>query len=368
VNSLPDLEEEDRRFQVVVVATAPESYNLTIQPAPAQVDHFEMKALLSGKTSHTKYYHHRGIAPYIMTPDVMFCVVDRTGAMLPQHQMEVLTPIGKLCQPKSIDTLCYESAQRIVTLAGVRKINVAYSGGIDSTLLLAELLKIAPHDQLVVMMDQHSITEYPDFYTKHIQNKLTTREMSFYSDAPLLDSVKDGIVVTGHLMDPVFGSGMYSALSPERLTQKIPELFNELNIYTCEMYTKLIQACPRPLVDVKDFLWWMDYTLNYQSEQLMWLYDSEELTLEQNFTHFGTGADWNDYAVSTAAEEKYFGTDFRQHKMALKKQLFTFTGDAEYTENKLKVPSWRKYRTNTQRLQTKPISIRTDWSRGYRVG
>lgn len=312
-----------------------------------------------------KYYHHAGYTPMMTTPDYMYNVFDRTRAMLNIPQIECITPIGKLVQPKSIDELCHNSASNILAQAGSKKIYITWSGGIDSTLVLSEMLKIAPKSQLVVMMDKNSVLEYPDFYKKYIEGQLETTGMSFYTDDPLRVALRDGIVVTGHLMDPVFGANIYQALPIDRLKQTVPDFLEGLNEYSRNMYRKLINACPRPLVNVKDLFWWMDYTLNYQSEQLMWLLEIEEMILDKNLFHFGAGEDWNNYAVSTPADVKWPGYNFNFYKQAIKDQIYNFTKDDNYTQNKIKMPSWRHYRTDEQRVKDKAVWITTDWKRGW---
>lgn len=299
------------------------------------------------------------------TPDHMYNVFDRTRAMINIPQIEVITPIGKLCQPKTIEELCYNSAQNILYKAGSKKIYVTWSGGIDSTLVLSELLKVAPKEQLVVLMDKNSIDEYPDFYNKYIKDQLDTRAMSFYTDDPLRNALKDGIVVTGHLMDPVFGANIYQALPEEKLKQSISDFLKGVDSPSYTKYMNLINACPRDIVDVKDLFWWMDYALNYQSEQLMWLLEIKEMILDENLIHFGAGEDWNNYAVSTPAEVKWPGYNFNLYKIAIKEHIYKFTKDEFYTKEKIKMPSWRHYRTDEQRWRDKAVWITTDWKRGY---
>lgn len=312
-----------------------------------------------------KYYHHAGLTPRMVSPDYMYNVFDRTRAMINIPEIECITPIGKLVEPKSIEELCYNSTSNIIKQAGSKKIVVTWSGGIDSTLVLTELLKLAPREQIVVMMDNNSVKEYPDFYTKYIHGKLETRQMSFYTDDPLRVALTDGIVVTGHLMDPVFGANIYQAIPEQKLKQTIPDFLKTLNRESRESYTRLINACPRKIVDVKDFFWWVDYTLNYQSEQLMWLLEIEEMILDKNLFHFGAGEDWNNYAVSTPAEVKWEGYDFRKYKSPIKDHIYNFTKDEFYTKEKLKMPSWRHYRTDEQRRRDKAVWITTDWKRGW---
>lgn len=166
-------------------------------------------------------------------------------------------------------------------------------------------------------------------------------------------------------MDPVFGANIYQAIPEEKLKQNIPDFLKNLNKFSQNMYLRLIGACPRKIENVKDLLWWMDYTLNYQSEQLMWLLEIEEMILDKNLFHFGAGRDWNNYAVSTPAEVKWPGYNFNYYKMAIKEHIQKFTKDELYTKEKIKMPSWRHYRTDEQRRRDKAIWITTDWKRGW---
>ena len=49
-----------------------------------------------------KYFHHAGYTPRMVTPDYMYNVYDRTGEMIDIPQIECISPIGKLVQPKTI--------------------------------------------------------------------------------------------------------------------------------------------------------------------------------------------------------------------------------------------------------------------------
>ena len=313
-----------------------------------------------------KFLHHAGMTPMMTTPTHMYNVYDRTQSMIYQPQIHCISPIGKaVSNPKTIEELCYNSTQRIMAKAEYNFIFVTWSGGIDSTLVLSEFLKYTPHDQLVVMMDEHSIREYPEYYEKYIKDKLRTTTMDFYSDRPLERAIQTGIVVTGHLLDPVFGSNNYSAMPEEKLREPVESFLKPLNAYSRELYQKLINACPRPLENVKDLFWWIDYALNYQSEELMWLLEVKDMILGKNLFHFGSGVDWNNYAVSTPVEVKWEGYDFRKFKQPLKDQIYKFTKDDFYTKEKIKMPSWRHYRTDEQRFNKKALWIDTEWRRGW---
>jgi hypothetical protein len=91
----------------------------------------------------------------------------------------------------------------------------------------------------------------------------------------------------------------------------------------------------------------------------------EEMILNKNLIHFSDNQEWNDWAVSTPMEVKYEGYDFRNFKMPLKKHLHEFTKDTNYTKNKIKVSSWRNYRTMAEFFKRTPLYIKNDWTRGW---
>jgi hypothetical protein len=301
------------------------------------------------------------------SPDIIYNVVDRSGNVYPQSEMAVLTPIGAATTPHTIPELFSMRAKFILDKSGNNKIFVAYSGGIDSTAVLAEFLKIAPAEKLGVLMNNNSITEYPDFYKKYIDNKLEIRDFSLYNS----DSV-DSVLASGHTIvtgvgaDQTMGDATSTVLSLKLLTQSVNDVLDSVSEKSRVLYRTLIQSCPRTLVDSKDLGWWREYVLDYQNEEMVWALLSEHAIINQNIIHFYTSPEWNDYAVSTPAEIKWPGTDLRKYKQPIKDHLWEFTHDAYYTHEKIKVYSWRRYRTSAQRKNI-PISITTDWKRGYQI-
>ena len=314
----------------------------------------------------TKYFYHSGINPTINNPVKVYHAFDRTRSMFDLPEIETITPIGKICQPKSIEEMCFNSARNIVQKSNNQKIFVAWSGGIDSTVALSELMKITTRDQIVVLLNDNSILEYPDFYVQHIKDKHETRNFNFYSDDILRECIKEGIVVTGHITDNLFGEPhLYKVVPEDVLKQSTDQFLKTIDEKSRSLYNDLIIACPRKIVNVKDLFWWMNYTLSYQFEQLCVLLEVEDMILGKNLFHFCDNEEWNDYSVSTSAEEKYQGYDYKNFKMPLKKHLHKFIKDDEYTFNKIKVHSWRKYRTPYETVKNKPIYINTEWRRGW---
>ena len=130
------------------------------------------------------------------SPNFMYNVFDRSRSMLDFPEIATLSPIGVLCEPMTINELCANSVEYIINKAQSKKIVIAWSGGIDSTLVLSELLKRVPTSQLTVMLNNNSILEYPEFYKKYIENKIDITPMNFYNDDNIVACLKDGVFVT----------------------------------------------------------------------------------------------------------------------------------------------------------------------------
>ena len=338
-----DLNIENFNFQL--------SYNKTI------LSKEEIIGFLNNKqTTPKQYYYHKGMCPDLVLPESLKGVFDRSRSMFDIPQMEVLTPLGKLCQPKTIDQLFYERARQIIDLAGSKKIVVAWSGGIDSTSVLVEFLKLAPKSQLTVLMNRYSIEEYPEFYAKYIKDQIEVIDIS--QPGILRNCVKDGIIVTGATFDQTFGDETIH--HPELSTTGLNKFLSHLNASTRECYAKSIEACPVKLTNVKEFFWWMYYTICYQNYETVWLSIEDCLIAEQNIFHFPSNQDWNDYSVSTPMDIKFPGYDYRNYKIALKNHIYEFNNDDYYRTYKVKFSSmvgilW----------QDRCHYITTDWQHGH---
>jgi len=310
-----------------------------------------------------EYFYHHNYVPSMQAPELMRNVIDRSKALFDLPQIEIISPIGSLRNNlPSIDEICYRRAQEIVSIADSRCIFVCWSGGIDSTLALVEIMKLVKLEQLCIILDNNSILEYPDFYSKFIKDKVRILSMSFYDDISIKTAIQEnGIIVTGGCFDHIFGSNAYVRLDKHMLLMPLNQFLDKVSIASREIYIKLCTACPRNITNVKELFWWLNYALDYQNDQLTYLFYTKELILDKNIFHFGDSTLWNDYAVSIDSETKFSGIELVDYKMPLKKVIEKYTYDNVYTKHKLKVLSWRRYRASQD--NTKCLFIKTDWSR-----
>lgn len=291
----------------------------------------------------TKYYFNTRLMPGISSPLVISYVFDRTRTLLDVPDITPIRPIGKITTPKGLSDICDSRAEQIVFSAGGRPIYVFWSGGIDSTAALVSLLK-QTGATIVVVMNKESIKEYPYFYTRFVKNKLTTKMVdhaTIYGIPKSIDTyLADGIVVTGELGDQIFGADRIfktSLTNPNLLMQPWQDTFTDKTLV--DKYVEFAEACPFKLKTYKEFWWWINYSLKYTYVCFRMLRTSYTFKFDQNMFHFFDTEHFNDWAISTPMEVKFFGVDGKKYKQPLKDYIFKFTNDVEYQQHKTKQDS-----------------------------
>ena len=313
-----------------------------------------------------KYFYHRGLHPKMHTPSSSQGIIDRTQLVLPDSRVAIHTPIGRVgAAPKTIEELFHERVMQITAAAHGAKIVVLWSGGIDSTAILTAFLLHGERERVVVMCNEYSVDEYPEFYANHIHGKLPTIPLDFHNPNPFLPYLGTHVFVTGNCFDEVFGDPLYEALSEIDLRMSTETLFKLPNVRAS--WARLVEASPVELVDVRDLLWWKNYALDYQLDQMQWCLYDERLRLEHNLFHFCDTQDWNDYAVNTPTSVKWGGSvAAHKYKDPLRRYIKQFTGDSVYEATKRKQISMRRYRTTHQRALL-PAAIDETWRRCYAI-
>lgn len=317
-----------------------------------------------------KYFFHRHEMPSIVAPLSAGYMYDRTQKVFPKEMMATITPIGDpLATRKSFAELCEQRAEEILTKVGNYNIAVAWSGGLDSTCVMASILDKVDPNNLTVVMNDSSIAEYPWFYDTYIKDKIKTIPMERHSVDLITSRIVDqgGVYLTGEIGDQLFGSIHYASYNDQSdLLKPWETLLEDVSPETVNVYTRLVASCPVPMTSVKMFWWWMNYAWKYQGVQLRMIMGANNAKLEENVFHFFDGKGFNDYTMYTDIEEKYPGIDPKNYKMPMKNYILSKTGDEDYAKNKMKVISL--YIVKGKLWQTfTPLSIDTNWNREYEV-
>jgi hypothetical protein len=266
---------------------------------------------------------------------------DRTQTLSIDEDIIFIRDLGSYTN-KNFEDICFSRATEIYNMSVLqdKQLCVLWSGGIDSTVVLISLLQLTP--KVKVLLTKKSIQEYPEFYEKCVKNLDCT-----FIDSDFIDGVKktlkNNVVVTGEIADQLFGTDKYFQCK-DKLQDNWDTIVDKKFLYLLEPY---VCKSPQKIKSVKDFLWWVNYTLKYQHVCFRIPIHINKAILDKNLLHFFDSQDWNDWAVSTPTEEKFFGTDFKNYKQIAKNYIYKYTKDQDYKLNKTKVPSLDIYGIKT---------------------
>lgn len=239
-----------------------------------------------------------------------------------------------------------------------KKLSVFWSGGIDSTVALVGLLKTVPDGRLsdlTVHCNAASIAEYSEFYSDHIQDKLTVStiptavkptdrywaEDVFASTATkeIAKALKTSLVVTGELGDQIFGSAGF-ANDPDKIAKTLDAHLNEekFSSFRDEINT-LNAACPIAIKSVTTTMWWWNFALKWSEVRWRSLTAVQDSADFANVRHFFDTDDFQRWSIAND-DLKIKGT-IQSYKWTAKDYIHNFAGHDNYRDEKLKVGSLR---------------------------
>ncbi len=286
--------------------------------------------------------------------------IDRTGTIVTPIRTASMFPMPAY-RPitKTFEEICNERAQELLARADQlnARFYVSYSGGIDSTLMLVSLLKNATlrqKENIVVLLSDESIAENPNFYRDHIWGKLRTDSIEMF---PYLLGT-DAMFVGGEHNDQLFGSDMMGKLivrfGPEIIQQLYKKetfrtFFGELlgddveaREFYLDLFERLKDAAPIPIVTNHDYLWWINFSLKWQVVFMRMLSRISPRNaprigkgyLRTRYDHFYTTDDFQLWSLNNP--EKKIKDRWNTYKWPCKDIIYGYTGDAEYRDHKIK--------------------------------
>lgn len=281
--------------------------------------------ILPPRAIYTDYWQAVGVA-------YGAAILDRTNTVDFGFKYKTLTPIPELVAYTK--TFAQTADEYGILLANKAendncKINIMWSGGIDSTTALIALIKTGKVDRIQVLLSPASIEEYPLFFNNFIKNKLS---YSLVPDPKALLNVKD-INITGEIGDQIFGSAaILKAYDAGKLFRPYEEYIHKGFLRRLEAQ---ITKCPISLKTTFDFLWWFNFSMKYQNVQLR-IYPSVQLPYGK-ITHFFDTTEFQLWSLNNP--DKKIKDTPESYKFIAKEYIYEFTGDAEYRDNKLKIGS-----------------------------
>jgi len=261
-------------------------------------------------------------------------ILDRTNTLtFGDFKYETLTKIPELrTMSHSFADLCEIRAQEFADIAERDNcsINLMWSGGIDSTVAIVSLLKnpIA-RKRLHVLMSQKSINEYPLFFSKYIEGKV---RFSLVKDPKKLLDYQD-VNITGEIGDQLFGSAAFFDANNKGKLYANPKDYYPAEFI--ELMEPQIVHAPYELKEVKDYMWWINFSMKYQNVQLR-IYPTILMPYGKLSHYFDT----EEFQLwSMTNPDKKVRDTIASYKWPAKDYIYEFTGDADYRDNKLKVGS-----------------------------
>jgi hypothetical protein len=245
-----------------------------------------------------------------------------------------------------------------------KKIVVMWSGGVDSTLILASLIVNCNKEQLksiTVLLNKDSILENYNFYKIILKNFLVEPSEHFHRYI----GNDEYLYVTGEGNDQLFASlfviesyknqygkdSVFHNINQENLINFISnkadisindseKLYNVLN--------RVAENSPTKIDTVYKFMWWITFTLKWQSVYTRSLLFSnsigKSLIPQENYTTFYHCDEFQQWAINYIDTNGYFSlTDGGgEYKLPCKKYIYDVDKNYDYLINKNKQGSYSK--------------------------
>jgi hypothetical protein len=297
-------------------------------------------------------------------------MIDRTRTLAIGLPYVTLDPLPRGRDGRGFETIADAVGESILreSLTTGRRIQVLWSGGIDSTVALIALTKAAfssaLRSRIEVVCSAHSIREYPAFFADHVTGTFST----LVTTRAIGDTLDHrNLIITGEHGDQLFGSvkleplvrngtaGLpYRKVLPKVLAE---EIGSEAVAHALTEYlAPQVARAPVPIRTVFDYIWWVNFSLKWQHVSLRipvfrrrhcW---ATYLALRHFFRYDG----FQRWALEHRALREI--KEWRRYKEPAKRYIYSFTNDAVYYENKTKEPSLKNVlvETGTER----PIRFR----------
>lgn len=295
--------------------------------------------------------------------------IDRTGTFTTPVRVKSIFPIPAMApMGATFEEICNERALELLARSDKidAQIYVLWSGGIDSTLVLVSLLKNATpaqKERLVVLLSELSINENPVFFQNFIRGTLKTETASV---VPYILGSRH-ILTSGEANDQIFGSDMTAALIAKFGANIIhrrferPLLFSHFNealknpdianLYL-DLFERLWAKAPFPLVSFFDHLWWVNFSLKWQTVYTRMLTytaprNAEKITADYVREHYLPFYKTEKFQLwSLNNHDKKIKDTWVSYKWPCKDIIYDFTKDAEYRDTKVKVGSLSSFVCN----------------------
>lgn len=196
-----------------------------------------------------------------------FSFIDRTktvpSLVITHMDQDQFIPLDK---PKSLDILdiCLNRAEELLNTN--KNINILWSGGLDSTLVLFSLLRTAKNiDQLSIVCTFESILESGGLFDNIIKKsgiriKLDQTRFNSKFSFTYDDEDPSQLYITGHCADQLFGADFF--MNSSEKVQTDPWYYG-YDKKLLDLVEPSIKHSQRPIETIYDFRWWCAFNYTW---------------------------------------------------------------------------------------------------------
>jgi hypothetical protein len=243
---------------------------------------------------------------------------------------------------------------------------VLWSGGIDSTVIVASILKnLSPADRanIDIACNRVSIYEHPQFYYRYIEpnfvNIVDSNFLKFNKDL-----FEKYYIIDGEPADQLYGGfasrGMINGnailkdwrTDPDEL---IDMFSSRVNLQFAEWYNQTIkeniESIDVPVENYYDFCWWIFFNASWMSILLRPLQFQTSSSVESlksyldNFIPWFDTVEYQQWSLTNRLGTKY-GINIGERKLASKQYIYKFDHDEYYFRFKTKMESVSRKSSN----------------------
>jgi hypothetical protein len=259
-----------------------------------------------------------------------------------------------------------------------------WSGGIDSTLVLCSILQNWKNlNRFTVVLNQHSIDEYPFMYNNYINGKVKVIDTdSFFSKNKKFSH--ENLYTSGEVGGPLISFDTF-----EDFNLRFPNIYNrpwknhvnEILKYFTEnsntekasiVYKEIIETSKISSINlhtVYEFLWWVNFNWGHDIDliSMIWNYQSVEHLnikqfLEENCFFWFNSQEFQNWTVNLIGQDLMIRDN--KQKYVYKEYIYKFNRDLDYFKYKNKEISTPK--NKQMYLNKKVLAIDTDYVLYYR--
>jgi hypothetical protein len=241
-------------------------------------------------------------------------------------------------------------------------LTVQWSGGIDSTCILAAIIKnFKPcnFERVNVACNWNSVIEHPLFYQQYVEPNFRCvdidQQTRCWSDSNLVvgGEIADKLSMSVGNMDQAMGVrnphlyGKRWKSDPDTLIKYISQIMQcqEFGPWLFEKISESVSTVDVPVETYFDFLWWVNFNYHWHSSVLLeWLYHYNHQTWNQhqkNFIRWYETDDYQKWSMNNGLGKKY-NLGISTVKQSAKQYIYDLDQNKWYRDYKIKVSSTQR--------------------------